>query len=169
MPTPEETAFAITQQVVMQGAQLGSALARELKGLRFDPFRQHFILEFTLAKLAVLSVKSEALQDKSLARALWKEMDDLVTHRCGFEPKARDAFSHYQELARNLREDRDVPGKELGLFFMQRFAYVTENLSEANGFFKRRLKKEDLVVSASFVGEYCWPLKNETEAEVFGR
>jgi hypothetical protein len=165
MTTPEETAFAIAQEVLMQGAYIASTLNDELKSFRFDPFRRHFILEFALAKLAVLSVKSETLTDRRLADALLKEVDDLVTHRSGFEPNAREAFHHYQELARNLREDRDIPGKDLGLFFMERFERIAANLPEANGFFKKCLKQEDLIVSSSVVGDYCWPLKNETEAK----
>jgi hypothetical protein len=168
MTTPQETAFAIAQEVLLQGAHIATTLKRELKSLRFDPFRQHFILEFALAKLAVLSVKSESLRDRRLADALLKEIDDLVTHRCGVEPTAQEAFHHYQELARNLQEDRDIPGKDLGLFFMERFEHIAATLPEANGFFKKRLKQEDLVVSSSVVGDYCWSLKNQTEAKVFG-
>jgi hypothetical protein len=50
---------------------------------------------------------------------------------------------------------------------MQRFETITSDLPEANGASKMRLAEEDLVVSSSVVGDYCWPLKNETEATVF--
>src|SRR6266851_5274333 len=112
----------------------------------------HFILEFTLAKLVVLSVKSESLTDKSLANALRREIDFLVSHRCGFEPTARDAFHHYQSLARRLNENAEVPGKEFALFFMKRFETITANLPEANDPLEMRLTEEDLVVSSSVVG-----------------
>lgn len=158
-------AFAVTQEVLLQASYIATTAKRELKSLSFDPFRHHFILEFTLAKLAVLSIKSESLADRSLANALLREIEAIVSHRCGLEPNARDAFRHYQELARKLNEAVDVPGKDFALFFMQRYQDITASLQEANG---RRLTEADLAVSSSVVGDYCWPLKNQTEARVFG-
>jgi hypothetical protein len=165
--TPEEIAFAITQEALMQASHIAGSLRRQLESLRFDPFRHHFILEFLLAKLAVLSVKSESLDDRAIADALLREIDSLVSHRCAFEPNARIAFGRYRKLARSLNEVIGAPGSQLGNLFMERYAEITASLPEANADVKMRLTEEDLVVSSSVVGDYCWPLKNETEAHVF--
>jgi hypothetical protein len=161
-------ALAITGEAFLQGSYIATTLERDLDGLTFDPFRYHFILEFLLAKLAVLSVKSESLENRSIADALVREIDSLVTHRCTFEPNARVAFGHYQNLARDLNEAARALSLELGNLFMKRYAQITANLPEANVPTKRRLSEEDLAVSSSVVGDYCWPLRNETEAKVFG-
>jgi hypothetical protein len=109
MSDPEQIAFAIAQQVLLQASYIATTLKGELKSLSFDPFRQQFILEFTLAKLGVLFVASESLTDAALADALRREIDSLVSHRSSFEPNAREAFHHYQTLARSLDKNADVP------------------------------------------------------------
>jgi hypothetical protein len=82
-----------------------------------------------------------------------------------FEPSARVAFRSYQRLARELNET--ISGSKLGDLFMERYADITASLSKANAQEEMRLTEKDLVLSSSIVGDYCWPLKNETEAQVF--
>ena len=160
-------ALQIVREAIAQGSSLGAGLAREMKSLRFEPFLHQFVLEFALAKCAVLSSRSAQLDDKELAQALQAEIRIFVDHRITRDPTAEAAFEHYLQLAQALDETRDIPGREIGLFFMERFGVLTAALPAANRLFKKRVRPADLAVAASFFGEYCWPLKNGTDAQVF--
>lgn len=90
------------------------------------------------------------------------------SHRISCDPTADHAYRAYLDVARRLDGERDDPAKAFGLLFMKRFEPLCAALPAANRLFKKRLETQALVVSAGVFADYCWPLRNETEAAAFG-
>ena len=160
----KETALEIVREAILQGLSIATTVASELSGFGLDDVEREWALEFTLAKLAILSVRAEGLTDAALKTALVREIELFVSRRATLDPTIPFGFQSYGRIVRG----NGVPSVEfahaIGSLFRQRLNKTLLALPTAGMI---RPTDTECLVSSSIAADYCWPLENPTEAAVF--
>ena len=160
----KEIALEIVREAILQGLSIATTVASHLKSFGLDDAEREWALEFTLAKLAILSVRAEGLTDAALKTALVCEIELFVSRRATLDPTIPFGFQSYERIVRG----NDVPSVEfahaIGSLFRQRLDKTLLALPTAGMI---RPSDHERLVSSTIAADYCWALKNPTEASVF--